>query len=502
MRVVIYIRVSTEEQAKEGYSLDAQKERLLNFCKSQEGWGIVEVYVEEGRSAKDLNRPELQRLLKDANNGKFDVVLVYRLDRLTRSVLDLYELLQLFEKNSIKFKSATEVYDTTTAMGKLFITIVAALAQWERENLSERVRFGMEQLVREGRWHGGPVPFGYTWTGETMEIVEEEYKTLRELRKIYMSGEGLGSTAKFLNALGLNRRGKPWSAQSVWYTLDNPFYAGKMRYGEKKKNGKYASRKKEQLVNVIWSKTNFPTVYTWEEYQEHKSRMKRKEFYGHSKKREYLFTGVLRCARCGATLIGRPYRNTKADGTKTEHVYNYICSNRSLSKGCNLPLLRQHIAEEMILEYIKDKKLKEEKILEISAKETTHKKDTIVQVEKLNKELKTIADRRKKWQYMFAEDLINLNDFKKRKNEEEEKEKLINEKLEELQAKTFGISKENLKRFFELPDLWQVLDDNDKKELAQIIFEKIVIECEVETGKGVAGKGRALPFYIKELKLN
>src|SRR5690606_14317976 len=103
---------------------------------------------------------------------------------------------------------------------------------------------------------------------------------------------------------------------------------------------------------------------------------------------------------------------------------------------------------------------------------------------------------------MFAEDLINLNDFKKRKNEEEEKEKLINEKLEELQAETFGISKENLKRFFELPDLWQVLDDNDKKELAQIIFEKIVIECEVETGKGVAGKGRALPFYIKELKLN
>jgi len=243
MRVAGYIRVSTEEQAKEGYSLDAQRDKLISFCKSQD-WTLVEIYVEEGKSAKDMNRPELQRLLSDAKTGQYDVILVYRLDRLTRSVMDLYTLLQTFEEYNVKFKSATEIYDTTTAMGKLFITIVAALAQWERENLSERVRFGMEELVRGGKWPGGPAPYGYVWDGENMHIVPEEARILRELRRLYMSGEGLGSTARALNARGLLRRGNTWSAQSVWYVLDNPFYAGKIRYGEKKKNGKYASTEK------------------------------------------------------------------------------------------------------------------------------------------------------------------------------------------------------------------------------------------------------------------
>src|SRR5690606_9303670 len=310
-------------------------------------------YPEEGKSAKDTNRPELQRLLRDARSGMYDVILVYRLDRLTRSVIDLYDMLQMFEEHSIKFKSATEIYDTTTAMGKLFITIVAALAQWERENLSERVRFGMEELVRSGKWHGGPVPYGYRWDGESMHIISDEYHILRQLRNVYMSGEGLGSTAKILNARGLKRRGKNWSAQSVWYVLDNPFYAGKIKYGEKKKNGKYASRKKEKHVNVIWAETGFPTVYTWEEYKEHRARMKRKEFYGHSKKREYWFTGVIRCARCGYTLIGRPYTNKKKDGTVSMSIVNYICSNRSQRMGCNLPLLRQSLAENLIMEHIR-----------------------------------------------------------------------------------------------------------------------------------------------------
>jgi site-specific DNA recombinase len=498
LRVAAYIRVSTDEQVKEGYSLDAQREKLINFCKSQD-WSIVEMYVEEGKSAKDMNRPELNRMLSDAQNGRFDVLLVYRLDRLTRSVKDLYEMLQMFENHGVKFKSATEIYDTTTAMGKLFITIVAALAQWERENLSERVRFGMEELVREGKWHGGPVPFGYSWDGETMHVIEEEANILRELRRIYMSGEGLGSTAKKLNARGLTKRGSKWSAQSVWYVLDNPFYAGRIRYGEKKKNGKYASRKKEERVNVIWSDTGFPTIYSWEEYQEHTARMKRKEFYGHSKKREYRFTGVLRCARCGATLIGRPYRNKKRDGTWTEPHYNYICSNRALSAGCDLPLLRQEIAEKMIMEHLKKIKLDYNAITSLQSDPT----DNIeFEIERLKRELKVVRERRKKWQYMLADDLMSKEDFRERRKEEDDREREINERIEELKAKRIGINHAVLQKAFELPDIWVHMNDIERRELMQIVFNRIVVDCEVKSGKGIAGRGRALPFVIREVEFN
>lgn len=497
MRVAGYIRVSTEEQAKEGYSLDAQRDKLINFCKSQD-WTLVEIYVEEGKSAKDMNRPELQRLLTDAKAGKYDIVLVYRLDRLTRSVMDLYELLQTFEEYNVKFKSVTEVYDTTTAMGKLFITIVAALAQWERENLSERVRFGMEELVRSGKWPGGPVPFGYRWDGSTMHIVEEEARILRELRRIYMSGEGFGSTAKKLNSRGLLRRGQTWSAQSVWYVLDNPIYAGKIRYGEKKKNGKYASRKKESLVDVIWADTYFPTIYTWEEYQEHRDRMKRKEFFGYSKKREYWFTGVIRCARCGATLIGRPHTKKKKDGT-TSTVYFYMCSNRSLRKGCNLPLLRQSVAEKLIMQYIEQIKLDQSEIS--TALEAQNNIDIQAESDQLQKELKTIAERRKKWQYMFAEDLISAEDLRERRKEEDERERLIKERLMELRSQETGVNKDVMTKLIELPDLWQVLDDTDRRELMQTIFKRIVIDCQLETGVS-AKKGKELPFIILDVEYN
>ncbi|MFK0524808.1 recombinase family protein [Paenibacillus illinoisensis] len=498
MRVAGYIRVSTEEQAKEGYSLDAQREKLSNFCRSQDGWDLIDIYPEEGKSAKDLNRPELQRLLKDAEDSKFDVILVYRLDRLTRSVSDLYDLLKTFEKNNIMFRSSTEVYDTTTAMGKLFVTIVAAMAQWERENLSERVRFGMEELVRKGNWHGGPVPYGYNWEEKEMLIIDEEFKTLKKLREIYMSGEGLGSTAKQLNALGYLKRGSNWSAQSVWYALDNPFYAGKIRYGEKKKNGKYASRKKEDIVNVIWSETGFPTVYTWDEYLEHKERMKRKEFYGHSKKREYRFTGVLRCARCGATLIGRPYRNKKKDGTPGEPYYNYICSNRSLSKGCDLPLLKQDLVEMLIREYIGKMDFDSTKV-PVTAAESNYDEE----IETLQKELRSISDRRKKWQYMYVEDLISGEDLRERKKEEDNKESIIQERLLTLESSN-GDNKqrEQIMRVFGLPDVWDVMDDSDKREFMQMIFKEIVVECRVKNGKAASGKGKVLPFYIKSHEFN
>lgn len=496
MKSVIYCRVSTDLQVDEGYSLDAQLDRCKAYCVSQ-GWEVFNVYIEEGESAKDLNRPQLQRMLTDAKDGLFDVVLVYRLDRLTRTVRDLYKLLDTLESNGVKFKSATELYDTTTAMGKLFITLVAALAEWELDNLRERVRFGMEQLVRQGKWHGGPVPYGYTWDGDMMHIVENEALVLRELRRVYMSGEGFGATANILNVTGYLRGDTTWSVQSVEYALSNPIYSGKIRYGGKNKKGKYTHKKREES-SLIWSDSGFPTIFTWEEYEEHAARIKRRQFYGFSKKREYWFAGVMRCARCGNTLFGRPYGNKKLDGSTSMYV-NYLCSGRSLRTGCDMPLLRQTIAEKLIMEHVSNIINRTQDDLKGSV--IKKEKKSTSELDTMRKGLRELNDRRKKWQYMLAGELMTESDFRQRKREEDETEEILLSRIEELKAEDVGINSNFAKIMYSLPDVWSNFDDESKKETMQTIFHSIIVECDVKTGKD-AKKGKELPFKITEVNFN
>ena len=159
LRAAIYIRVSTEEQANEGYSIDAQKEKLTALCKSQD-WQVYEIYADEGFSAKDLNRPGIQRLLQDAEQRKFDIIVFYKLDRLSRSLKDLTSLIDKFEKLSIKIKSLTEPFDTTSPPGKLMLNMLGSFAQFEREIIGERTKLGLERAFRQGKWVTS-APFGY-----------------------------------------------------------------------------------------------------------------------------------------------------------------------------------------------------------------------------------------------------------------------------------------------------------------------------------------------------
>lgn len=205
MRTAVYIRVSTDDQAREGFSIAAQREKLLAYIYSQ-GWEVADIYADEGVSAKDTNRPALTRMLADISRGCIDVVLVYRLDRLTRSVLDLYQLLQEFERYGVHFKSCTEVYDTTTAMGRLFITLVAALAQWERENLAERVKMGMGQMVRERKRPGGPPPFGYVLREGQLQLHPEEAKLVRTMFTQYLIGNSPQADRRRSQPAGISRQ--------------------------------------------------------------------------------------------------------------------------------------------------------------------------------------------------------------------------------------------------------------------------------------------------------
>lgn len=177
-----------------------------------------------------MKRPELKRMLKHIEQGLVDCVLVYRLDRLTRSVIDLYKLLEIFDKFNCKFKSATEVYDTNSAIDRMFITMVAALAQWERENLSERVRMGMEQKACEGKWVMNIPSYGYELDKEndTLQVNEKEAKIVRKIYHLYLSGKGMKKIANELNLMNIKTKaGHIWNNQKVGYVLDNPVYITK-----------------------------------------------------------------------------------------------------------------------------------------------------------------------------------------------------------------------------------------------------------------------------------
>ena len=161
MQTAIYCRVSTEEQATEGFSIHAQKDKLTKYA-SINDWDIVDYYVDDGISGKNLtDRKEVSRLIEDVKKGKINNVLIYKLDRLTRSVKDLIYLIELFDSHNCTFNSQTEKIDTSNAVGRMFVKIIGIFAEFERENLAERVSLGYEQKTREGNYTNCNGVYGY-----------------------------------------------------------------------------------------------------------------------------------------------------------------------------------------------------------------------------------------------------------------------------------------------------------------------------------------------------
>src|SRR3989338_4444710 len=195
MKVSLYTRVSTEDQAREGFSLDVQRNFLLQFAKTSK-WEVFcsipgkAVYEDDGFTGSNMNRPAFQHLLLDARNKRFDVLLVYKQDRLSRKLKDLLTLLEELEDLGIGYKSATEPFDTISSAGKLSIQQLGAFSEFERNRLIERVFPGMVEGVKKGHWQGSRyVPYGYIHNKQTkkLEIHPEEQKIVREIFSMYLN---------------------------------------------------------------------------------------------------------------------------------------------------------------------------------------------------------------------------------------------------------------------------------------------------------------------------
>jgi len=210
-----YIRVSTVQQDKSGLSLEEQKRRIEAWAVAQD-IKIEQVYEDGAESAKNLDRPEVQEVLKRVEAGEVSHVIVYKLDRLTRSVQDLYYLIRSFQKNSVALCSVTESLDTSSATGRTMVGMIGLFAQWEREIISERTIMALSAKRRRGERLGGYRPYGSRVKGKKLVPDEDEQAVLKAILKTKAKGTSYTKLAGILNRKGIKpARGKKWYASSV-----------------------------------------------------------------------------------------------------------------------------------------------------------------------------------------------------------------------------------------------------------------------------------------------
>ena len=242
LRCAVYTRKSTDEGLDQEFnSLDAQREACTAYIASQAGLGwtlVADRYDDGGISGGTMERPALQRLLRDIGERRVDVVVVYKIDRLTRSLVDFSKMVEIFDQANASFVSITQQFNTTTSMGRLTLNVLLSFAQFEREVTAERIRDKIAASKKKGMWMGGTVPLGYRVENRKLMIEENEAKTVRHLFARYLKLKSVRALAEEADATGLEGRlpsaggkpGKPFGRGNLYHLLSNPVYIGKVRH--------------------------------------------------------------------------------------------------------------------------------------------------------------------------------------------------------------------------------------------------------------------------------
>jgi site-specific DNA recombinase len=274
-RCAIYTRKSTEHNLDlEFNSLDAQREACEAYIKSQahEGWRLIpDRYDDGGLSGASLDRPALQTLLSDVRAGKITIVVVYKVDRLTRSLADFAKLVELFDQHQVSFVSVTQSFNTTSSMGRLTLNVLLSFAQFEREVIGERVRDKIAASKRKGIWVGGPVPLGYRCINKKLVVVPEEAEAVRTIFARYLALGSMGALIEDLdrrgirtkaNALtdGRQRGGIRFGVGSLGYLLKNRFYIGEVAYRGGLHSGEHEPILGRDLFKAVQAKLAANTV--------------------------------------------------------------------------------------------------------------------------------------------------------------------------------------------------------------------------------------------------
>ena len=335
MRIATYTRISTDED-RQPFSLGAQAERLEAYAASQDGWRIVRRFSDQASGAS-LKRDGLQRALAEASAGVYELLLVYRVDRLSRNVRQLAQLAEHLDRASVSLRSATEPFDTSSAAGKMMLQMLGVFAEFERTTIVERITAGMERAASQGRWVVGRVPFGYMRDPKTKLIhpLPAQAEIVRRAFALYTEQQiGAAEIARRLNAEGhAPATGVPFSARSVIRLVSNPIYVGRVGY----KGGVYPG-----LHDPIVEREVFDVAQRVLAERGESQALKR------AHPSDYLLSGLIRCGRCRRAFVG-----TSAHGRTRRYRY-YTCSTRYRygTASCDAERLSGDELEEAVLEQV------------------------------------------------------------------------------------------------------------------------------------------------------
>lgn len=358
-KCALYVRVSTHWQIDKD-SLPVQREDLINYAKYALNIDKYEIFEDAGYSAKNTDRPAFQQMMARLRTGEFSHLVVWKIDRISRNLLDFAEMYAEIKKLGITFVSKNEQFDTSNAMGEAMLKIILVFAELERNMTSERVTAVMLARASNGQWNGGKVPYGYDYDKETgtFSINEAEASVINMIYDTYERVQSLLAVARTLNEKGiLPRSGTPWNPTTISTMLKNPFYTGAYRYNyhdESKSGGNTSNKFLKPKDDWILVQDHHPAIIPAERQErvcailEDNRRSNKRSSKTYVRKNTHIFAGVLYCGYCGSQMQSTVDRE-RADGYRPSI---YACSRKRRFDDCENKYISDVVVAPFVLNYI------------------------------------------------------------------------------------------------------------------------------------------------------
>lgn len=489
VRCAIYTRKSTENGLEQDYNtLDAQWDACESYIKSQtsRGWKTIHTHYDDGGfTGANTDRPAFNRLITDVNAGLIDTVVVYKVDRLSRSLADFANMMELFDKHGVAFVSVTQYFDTSSSIGRMTLNILITFAQFEREMISERIRDKITSSRQKGKYMGGQPILGYDVIDKKLIVNENEKYQVQKIYDFYLNNKSLREIVDLINSWGWTNKqwktkrghlagGKPFNKQVLYTILKNPLYIGKIRHHDKIYEGEH-----EGII----------TLEIFEKVQSLLKKNKVNQTNTNRKRIDSMLRGILFCGSCGS-------RMAKSYTRKPNKKYTYYTCLNVIKNGrdkCSNKSVPATKLDEFVVSHIKEIAFNPE-LLNGFIEEFAKQKE--MDLHEIKNELKSLTVRLASYQLerdrMALDNNMNHIEAITRTNEQLEK---VTNRIKYLETKRNILLNTNLNagdvtvtlnKFF---PIWDTLTLNEQNRILDILFDQILWD----------GKSENLDFHYSPL---